>query len=117
MAHAFLRGAMAVTKGTALLVLVVLLPALAPKPPPVMPPGPASVLPEIFGETYPAFRTVFQNGECDKHDRGGPGSKFASNVLLGTESRVYSERLLVVLQPGRSIRTKCATAASASRAS
>lgn len=62
---------------TALLVVTVLAapqPALAPKPPPVMPPGPASALPEIDGESYPAFRTVFRNGECDKHDRGGPGT-------------------------------------------
>ena len=49
-------------------------PAVAPKPPPVMPAGPASVLPTIDGEKYPAFRTVFRNGECDKHDRGGPGT-------------------------------------------
>ena len=45
-----------------------------PRPPPVMPPGPATVLPRLDGPAFPAFRTVFQNGECDSHDPGGPGA-------------------------------------------
>eukprot|EP01048_Picozoa_sp_COSAG05_P018755 COSAG05_NODE_2802_length_2625_cov_1.594616_1_plen_239_part_00 len=58
----------------ALLLLIGVAACTAPRPPPVMPPGPASVLPQVNGAAFPAFRTVFQNGECDGHDEGGPGT-------------------------------------------
>jgi hypothetical protein len=54
--------------------------ALAPRPPPHMAPSPPQVLPQLDGSSFPAFRTVFQNGECDMddppydHHPGGPGS-------------------------------------------
>lgn len=46
----------------------------APRPPPHMAPSPPQVLPQLDGASFPAFRTVFQNGECDMDDPGGPGS-------------------------------------------
>ena len=54
--------------------------AHASRPTPHMAPSPPQQLPQLDGKAYPAFRMIFQNGECDaddppyNHKPGGPGS-------------------------------------------
>ena len=45
-----------------------------PPPPKYMPVGPPMRLPQLNGAAFPGFRPVFQNGECDADDPGGPGA-------------------------------------------
>jgi sialidase-1 len=56
-----------------------------------MPAGPPKVLPQLDGGAFPAFRSVFNNGECDATDpphgkaQGGPG-----NGPIDLKKRCYS---------------------------
>eukprot|EP01047_Picozoa_sp_COSAG01_P061029 COSAG01_NODE_7561_length_3149_cov_3.439344_1_plen_154_part_00 len=59
--------------------------SLAPPPGKHFPPGPPHFLPTLDGASYPGFRPVFQNGECDADDPGGPGSH-----PINTKKRCFS---------------------------
>ena len=54
-------------------------------PPKHFPPGPPKYLPILDGTSYPGFRPVFQNGECDADDPGGPGAH-----PINTNKRCFS---------------------------
>ena len=52
-------------------------------PPKHFPPGPPQFLPTIAGTSFPGFRTIFQNGECDADD-------FMVQNTINTKKRCYS---------------------------